>query len=51
MFQRTEYIESYVMVPLARKMLTAPELKAEFEQQFPRGNKIKQAIFKISGIV
>ncbi|WP_421889581.1 M14 family metallopeptidase [Marinoscillum sp.] len=33
-FQRTEYIEAYVIEPLARKMLAeSPELKAEFEQK------------------
>lgn len=33
-FQRTEYIESYVIQPLAQKMLEeSPELKKEFEQK------------------
>jgi hypothetical protein len=32
-FQRTEYIEPYVMEPMAIKMLQeSPELKAEFEK-------------------
>ncbi|PQJ54982.1 M14 family metallopeptidase [Psychrosphaera saromensis] len=35
MFQQTEYIESYAMVPLAHKMLKAdPELKKEFIEKF-----------------
>ena len=35
MFQRTEYIEPYVMVPLAKKMLAAnPALQAEFKAAF-----------------
>lgn len=34
MFQRTEYVESYVMEPMAIKMLQeSPELKAEFEKK------------------
>ncbi len=33
-FQRTEYIEAYVMEPMAKKMLEdSPELKKEFEQK------------------
>lgn len=33
-FQRTEYIEAYVMEPLAKKMLEdSPQLKQEFEQK------------------
>ncbi len=33
-FQRTEYIEAYVMEPMAERMLEAsPELKKEFEQK------------------
>jgi hypothetical protein len=33
-FQRTEYIEAYVMEPMAKKMLeNSPELKKEFEQK------------------
>ncbi|MGB5369362.1 MAG: hypothetical protein WBN18_02945, partial [Flavobacteriaceae bacterium] len=33
-FQRTEYIEAYVMEPMAQRMLEAsPELKREFEQK------------------
>ncbi|PWJ56833.1 zinc carboxypeptidase [Dyadobacter jejuensis] len=33
-FQRTEYIEAYVMEPLAQRMLEeSPELKAEFERK------------------
>ena len=35
MFQRTEYIESYVIVPLAHKMLADEKLLAEFRQAFP----------------
>jgi hypothetical protein len=49
MFQRTEYIESYVMAPLAKKMLNNdPELKSAFLKAFPTknenvdGNKTKQ---------
>ncbi|WP_371373966.1 M14 family metallopeptidase [Thalassotalea aquiviva] len=42
MFQRTEYIESYVVAPLARRMLMQDSaLKQEFEQAFP---KQKQAV-------
>ncbi|MDP5082344.1 MAG: M14 family metallopeptidase [Winogradskyella sp.] len=34
MFQRTEYIEAYVMEPMAKRMMEAsPELKKEFEQK------------------
>ena len=33
-FQRTEYMEAYVMEPMAKKMLEdSPELKKEFEQK------------------
>jgi hypothetical protein len=33
-FQKTEYIEAYVMEPIAKKMLeNSPELKKEFEQK------------------
>ena len=33
-FQRTEYIEAYVMEPMAKRMLEeSPELKKEFEQK------------------
>lgn len=33
-FQRTEYIEAYVMEPMAKKMLEdSPELQKEFEQK------------------
>jgi hypothetical protein len=36
-FQRTEYIEPYVMEPMAIKMLQeSPELKAEFEKASDR---------------
>ncbi|WP_068545503.1 M14 family metallopeptidase [Thalassotalea crassostreae] len=35
MFQRTEYIETYVIVPLAQKMLADDKLLAEFKQAFP----------------
>ncbi|MEW6996117.1 M14 family metallopeptidase [Colwelliaceae bacterium BS250] len=34
MFQRTEYIESYAIVPLAHKLLKDKKLKAEFDKQF-----------------
>ncbi len=40
-FQRTEYIEAYVMEPMAKKMLEdSPELKKEFEQK-----KINDPVF------
>jgi len=43
MFQQTEYIESYAMVPLAHKMLKAdPELKKAFFDKFGEA-KSKQA--------
>ena len=33
-FQRTEYIEAYVMEPMTKRMLVnSPELKNEFEQK------------------
>jgi hypothetical protein len=33
-FQRTEYMEAYVIEPMAKKMLDdSPELRAEFEQK------------------
>jgi murein tripeptide amidase MpaA len=39
-FQRTEYIESYVMEPMAIKMLQeSPELKKEFEQKIASDTK------------
>jgi hypothetical protein len=32
MFQRTEYIENYAIIPLAKKMMAEnPKLKAQFE--------------------
>jgi hypothetical protein len=38
-FQRTEYIEAYVMEPMAKKMLEdSPELKKEFEQKKKQDN-------------
>lgn len=45
MFQRTEYIESYAMAPLAQKMLNEnPALKAEFLTQFPEESQAKKSI-------
>lgn len=42
MFQRTEYIESYVMIPLAHKMFKEnPTLKAEFDAAFPTSSQPK----------
>jgi hypothetical protein len=39
-FQRTEYIEPYVMEPMAIKMLQeSPELKREFEQKITTDSK------------
>lgn len=43
MFQRTEYIESYAIVPLAHKLLQDKKLKAEFDKQFPAAEQATSA--------
>ena len=40
--QRTEYVESYVMEPLARRMLAAdPELEAEFQRKLTEEHSLR----------